>query len=556
MKKIFILSMLLILSSVYAYGWEMYVSNESSNSITVYDHKKELIDTITDPLIVYTIQLAFKENSILYVASLSGSKVIKIDQNDNIIGYIQNSNVAMGLAIGNNKHLYVGVAGFIEEYDENDNFIKSFNGGLTSIKPCAMTMGPNGNLFTVDNNNDRVIEFSLNGNIINQFSTGPRSYPRGIAFGPDGFLYVTGDGMNNVSVFDPNTFALTRTITGVTAPYGINFDPENHHLFVANFGANNILEYLYTGEFIGVFASGLSAPNHIAFKSSATSTTTTTVSGNTVYPAPVPKTGQTISYAAGDDGALQKGSASPIPRFTDNNNGTVTDNLTGLIWLKYANPCGPKNWADAIAYCNNLGSGTAGLSDGSVVGDWRLPNVKELHSLIDFGRYNPSLPAGHPFTGVQSDYYWSGTSSAASTNDAWSVAMNYGYVNGTPIKSDPSYFVWPVKGPVTSTPTNISLSSLKAIPSDKQVIFKWKTETETGNAGFNVWRADNFVKINRSLIPALGSSVSGSDYNFVDESVLNGKRYFYLLEDIDTDGISTFHGPVKATPRLIYGIGK
>ena len=55
----------------------------------------------------------------------------------------------------------------------------------------------------------------------------------------------------------------------------------------------------------------------------------------TIYPVMLPKTGQTTSYAAGDDGALQKGVASPNPRFTDNGNGTVTDNLTGLIWLEY-----------------------------------------------------------------------------------------------------------------------------------------------------------------------------------------------------------------------------
>ena len=108
----------------------------------------------------------------------------------------------------------------------------------------------------------------------------------------------------------------------------------------------------------------------------------------------------------------------------------------------------------------------------------------------------------------------------------------------------------------TAPPTNIELSILDATPSDKQVILKWKTESEVDNAGFNVWRADNFVKINDAIIPALGSSVSGSEYDFVDEWVLNGKRYFYLLEDIDTNGISTFHGPVKTVPRWIYGIGK
>ena len=56
-----------------------------------------------------------------------------------------------------------------------------------------------------------------------------------------------------------------------------------------------------------------------------------------IYPAMVPKTGQTTGYATGDDGALQKGVAWPNPRFTDNGDGTVTDNLTGLIWLKNAN---------------------------------------------------------------------------------------------------------------------------------------------------------------------------------------------------------------------------
>jgi len=103
-----------------------------------------------------------------------------------------------------------------------------------------------------------------------------------------------------------------------------------------------------------------------------------------------------------------------------------------------------------------------------------------------------------------------------------------------------------------SPPTAITLSALQANPSDKKVILKWQTETETNHAGFNIWRAEGFRKMNDALIPALGSPVSGSEYDFVDELVLNGKRYFYLLEDIDTNGISTFHGPVKAVPRWWY----
>jgi len=76
-------------------------------------------------------------------------------------------------------------------------------------------------------------------------------------------------------------------------------------------------------------------------------------------PAPVPQTGQTTSYAAGDDGATQRGVAWPSPRFTDNlvngvSNGTVTDNLTGLVWLKDANCFGVQNWTSALSKANSL----------------------------------------------------------------------------------------------------------------------------------------------------------------------------------------------------------
>jgi hypothetical protein len=171
-------------------------------------------------------------------------------------------------------------------------------------------------------------------------------------------------------------------------------------------------------------------------------------------PAPVAKTGQTTSYASKDDGNLKRGVAWPNPRFTDNGNGTVTDNLTGLIWLKNANAFGTRTWANALTDCATLNSGEGGLTDGSVDGDWRLPNVQELQSLIDHGRYNPALcnaagtgqwTSGDPFTGVvQSDYYWSSSTRAAFTVYAWYVYLYDGYVyyydkGGT-------YYVWPVRG--------------------------------------------------------------------------------------------------------------
>ncbi len=170
---------------------------------------------------------------------------------------------------------------------------------------------------------------------------------------------------------------------------------------------------------------------------------TGTASGGGGCTAGVPKTGQTstepIPAPAGSDGALGKGVAWPSPRFTDNSDGTVTDNMTGLIWLKNAQcsdeaggktpASGKLDWADALEWCNAMKDGICGLGDSSVAGAWRLPNVRELYSLIDHRYSDPAVPNtagtgqwttdGAPFDNVQSGYYWSATTYADSTTVAW-----------------------------------------------------------------------------------------------------------------------------------------
>jgi hypothetical protein len=162
--------------------------------------------------------------------------------------------------------------------------------------------------------------------------------------------------------------------------------------------------------------------------------------------APVAKTGQTISHGARDDGALQKGVTWPSPRFNDNNNGTVSDNLTGLIWTKNANIFNNmKTWNTALSLANNLKSGDYGLTDGSQAGDWRLPNCRELLSLVDDGNSDPAFPGGHPFTNlITTNRYWTSTTRADHTSDAWAVDFNRGYL--TSHLNATYFYVWCVRG--------------------------------------------------------------------------------------------------------------
>lgn len=164
---------------------------------------------------------------------------------------------------------------------------------------------------------------------------------------------------------------------------------------------------------------------------------------------PVPKTGQTTIKSAGDDGDFQKGIPWPNPRFTDNSDGTIRDNLTNLVWMKNANCWGTLNWSTALTKIQDLNGATA--TPATCTGytgthkDWRLPDVRELKSLIDLSHTNPALPTGHPFTGVQSYYYWSSTTNADGTSNAWSVHLYYGY-GYFDYKTYYDHYVWPVRG--------------------------------------------------------------------------------------------------------------
>ena len=158
------------------------------------------------------------------------------------------------------------------------------------------------------------------------------------------------------------------------------------------------------------------------------------------------KTGQTTSRRRGDDGWWRTnnvGNEWPNPRFTvqaDTN--VVVDNLTGLMWVRAPHSLPghstSTNWIEVMDFCNNLTF--AGHSD------WRLPNILEFRSLIDFGRWNPALPSGHPFTDVQTLFgYWTSTPMAADMTTRWYVFIQSGRMINVSFSTTPGY-AWPVRG--------------------------------------------------------------------------------------------------------------
>lgn len=142
---------------------------------------------------------------------------------------------------------------------------------------------------------------------------------------------------------------------------------------------------------------------------------------------------------SGQDAEFEPGRSWPEPRFKLQGE-IVLDRATDLYWTQSANPLSfPMSWAEALEAVNGL-NGKAHLGRR----DWRLPNRRELRSLIDHSARQPALPNGHPFEGVFSGWVWTSTTSAMSPAYAWRVHLEGGRMfYGA--KADES-LVWPVAG--------------------------------------------------------------------------------------------------------------
>jgi hypothetical protein len=143
----------------------------------------------------------------------------------------------------------------------------------------------------------------------------------------------------------------------------------------------------------------------------------------------LPDTGQTVHYstAPGDDSDYRP--VAVQPKYTVLNpvgvSSVTVDNITGLMWVTNSNDAGiggPYTWDSALTACEGLTYAT--------YTDWRLSNIKELQSIVDYSRQSPAINTLY-FINTQPNDYWSSTTFMPVTANAWSVVFSHGGMNAS-----------------------------------------------------------------------------------------------------------------------------
>lgn len=177
--------------------------------------------------------------------------------------------------------------------------------------------------------------------------------------------------------------------------------------------------------------------------------------------------GQIAPLTAEQKGSVKKTTAGPCfdntNRYVNCGNGTVTDSVTGLIWLQQADCLGNADYAAANQAAAGLKDGDCNLTDGSSPGDWRLPTVDEWNAataraviygctvqnglsptLTDDSGFGCLSVGPSSFAGVASFKYWSSSTIEGNPTSAVFVRLLDGEDSSD--AKFMSHAVWPVRG--------------------------------------------------------------------------------------------------------------
>ena len=143
---------------------------------------------------------------------------------------------------------------------------------------------------------------------------------------------------------------------------------------------------------------------------------------------------------SGQDGEFTPGRCWNEKRFVIEDEKIIHDTATDLYWPLDVNlhPY-PLTWKEGLQAIKNM-------NEEKIFGrnDWRLPNRREMRSLVNHGARKPSLPEHHPFKNVVQGWYWTSTTAAKAKNYAWYVHMEGGRMFYG--RKDSYYLIWPVCG--------------------------------------------------------------------------------------------------------------
>ncbi|MGD9643707.1 MAG: DUF1566 domain-containing protein [Elusimicrobiales bacterium] len=136
------------------------------------------------------------------------------------------------------------------------------------------------------------------------------------------------------------------------------------------------------------------------------------------------------SGPAGQDGSY--GPAAVQMSYKDNGNGTITDNITGLMWVKdpkaVCASC-PGGYVSSGTYTWEMGLNQCENADYAGFTDWRLPNVRELMSIVDYGKTTSPVINTTYFLNTQTDYYWTSTTNTSASDQVWCVYFLNSFVS-------------------------------------------------------------------------------------------------------------------------------
>ena len=204
--------------------------------------------------------------------------------------------------------------------------------------------------------------------------------------------------------------------------------------------------------------------------------------------------------------------------FTDNGDGTITDNLTQLVWQKIPN-ANIFTWEQAISYAE-------GLTIGSI-SDWRLPNIKELQSINNELATNPSVFSPY-FSSLGVHNYWSSTTLPNQNLSAWYWSTAFGITTYS-VKTGTNYVLCVRGNPSLSLNTIEPHTSIKIHPNPTSDLVSISFPSYTTSAKIEIVDAMGKIVLSKEIV------VNSNEYLLDTEGISGGIYYLSIINGNNTN---------------------